>query len=465
MVTLSAGGNDAPFSLVLDACVYQWSRSCNKCDSVLAKAKDNVRGEKFAKDLDDLLEAIKDKLDSSSSRIYFVEYGKFFDTTTKQCDKVTWAFKIALGCRQFLTQDRRSAMNELVDEVNSQIKSAVERAGPQAVYVEWQSDMDLIGGRFCEPGVDETQGQDRDQTFFYEWGTHKDDPWKVPTNDLVPLTQSKRSFFQDNSAGLNLMTRSNNETANITGVSPETEGRLADSIVSTVRNGSSKWSNDNNHFGPVASALLNRTFDGTFEDQILAFMKEGAKGTPTENEFVFQDRNGTPVTIALPSGSSAIPAQYARVFHPTRAGHAIIAANVLSAMNDEAAKLLGKPSASTTILIQPTPTGPGSFQGVKVECYNDTKPVTFNFKDANQALWNFCFDHRSESLSGRPAIIGYFPGGSGENAALELKVTHDQSDDCQGVHQWDKINYYDCVGMMQQAMWDLLGECTCGQEC
>ena len=107
-VTLTAGGNDAHLATLLNYCVYQWATAWLwTCDGELDKAEKEVQGDAYLKDMKDLLIAIEGKLQDDNSRIYWAGYMRFFDTSTKECDDVTWAFSRNYGFRQFLTQARR----------------------------------------------------------------------------------------------------------------------------------------------------------------------------------------------------------------------------------------------------------------------------------------------------------------------------------------------------------------------
>lgn len=54
-----------------------------------------------------------------------------------------------------LTVDRRKKMNDLVSLVNKKISEAVERAGPQVVFVDYDWYIRSSGGQFCKKGVKE----------------------------------------------------------------------------------------------------------------------------------------------------------------------------------------------------------------------------------------------------------------------------------------------------------------------
>ena len=110
LVTISAGGNDAHLATILNYCVYQWSTIWFlwwSCEGELKKAKDAIDDQEYTEDLKNLLDAIVPKLLDKDSRIYWVGYERFWDTTTTECDSVTWSFTKNFGYREYLTQDRR----------------------------------------------------------------------------------------------------------------------------------------------------------------------------------------------------------------------------------------------------------------------------------------------------------------------------------------------------------------------
>jgi hypothetical protein len=61
-------------------------------------------------------------------------------------------------------------MNAAVDSMNEVLRRAVERAGSQVHFVDYDSYVDMIGGRFCQPGQDESAGKGANlqDLFFYQ---------------------------------------------------------------------------------------------------------------------------------------------------------------------------------------------------------------------------------------------------------------------------------------------------------
>ena len=113
-------------------------------------------------------------------------------------------------------------MNALVDLVNYKIKSVCEQHS-DCIFVDSNPNIDLLGGHFCEPGVDETydsrnggKGRNRcatvprtkartsqraretdfsgtrEETWFYEWSESpsrsRAPQWSEKQNRNCPLT-------------------------------------------------------------------------------------------------------------------------------------------------------------------------------------------------------------------------------------------------------------------------------------
>jgi hypothetical protein len=108
LITVSAGGNDANLAEILNYCIYQWSTWWGfTCDGRLRVAKDKVNKDDYTNDLQALLDAMTAKLADQNSRIYWVGYEHFWDSSTNECDQVTWSFHRNFGYREYLLQSRR----------------------------------------------------------------------------------------------------------------------------------------------------------------------------------------------------------------------------------------------------------------------------------------------------------------------------------------------------------------------
>ncbi|PYI01923.1 fibronectin type III domain protein [Aspergillus sclerotiicarbonarius CBS 121057] len=200
VILLSAGGNDVELSNILNQCIFQWAvLNSNQvtvakaaaltdpkftwagsydwdslglgCDGQLARTKSLIAGDAFSKSLDSVISAAKAKL-GSNGMIYYTGYAKFWaEDLSSACDSVSWSTWIYAS--EKLTTANRKTMNELVDSVNAQISAAVDRAGSQVKFVDYDSYVGYFNGRFCEEGVDESTKESNTRTglMFYELNT------------------------------------------------------------------------------------------------------------------------------------------------------------------------------------------------------------------------------------------------------------------------------------------------------
>ena len=76
---------------------------------------------------------------------------------------------------------RRQSMNDLVDAMNDVLRSAVEKAGPQVHFIDYDRYVDVTGGRYCQPGRDEFAGRGANlpNMFFYQTKSI-DQAWQIP---------------------------------------------------------------------------------------------------------------------------------------------------------------------------------------------------------------------------------------------------------------------------------------------
>ncbi|KAM0433675.1 hypothetical protein ACHAQK_009109 [Fusarium lateritium] len=219
-ITLSIGGNDIGLIHLLNSCIFQmgvftkeqaaaakviaevdkeyawakdfdWDSLSRGCEGQINYSKSLATSDTFAKNLDGVLSAAIKKL-NNGAKVYVTGYGKFFsEDLSDDCDKVTWTtwiYKLAnLGQpAEYLTKARRSAMNSLVDNVNGQLRAAVERAGSSARFIDYDHYLKKYRGRYCESGVDESTSESntRQGLMFYElnsWDPAGTTPWKRDT--------------------------------------------------------------------------------------------------------------------------------------------------------------------------------------------------------------------------------------------------------------------------------------------
>ena len=140
------------------------------CDKTLAasQAAIDAPSSATASNFDDLLHALKPTSADAESKIYWTGDAQFWEDSTNDCESVIWAFEYNIGNRQYLIQAWRTTMNGLVDAVNQKFQDAIGRFGSQTVYIPWAAGVVIITGRYCEPGIDEWNALNREQTAFYE---------------------------------------------------------------------------------------------------------------------------------------------------------------------------------------------------------------------------------------------------------------------------------------------------------
>ena len=192
MVTISSGGNDVGFSDLLNECVYQWSPHTNywtdACQNQITKSHDLIHDHGFAQALDRVIETARNKVRPSGS-IFWVGYGFFFDDSDGQCNGISWGSWKAWPWYQYLSQDHRRKMNDLVTDINNAIQSAVSRA-ESVIFVDWNPYSVDTYGRFCERGYPETN-EDRYGLLFYNWYTDDSKPPNFgPSTASTTLTRS-----------------------------------------------------------------------------------------------------------------------------------------------------------------------------------------------------------------------------------------------------------------------------------
>ena len=75
----------------------------------------------------------------------------------------------------------RTRFNKITDMVNDKIKEACKTVD-RCVFVDSEPTVDHLGGRYCEPGINEKyyggvdspiDGWNREKTVFYEWYVRK----------------------------------------------------------------------------------------------------------------------------------------------------------------------------------------------------------------------------------------------------------------------------------------------------
>ncbi|OCK75119.1 SGNH hydrolase [Lepidopterella palustris CBS 459.81] len=170
VVTVSAGGNDVGFIKFLNYCIYQFFvSSANDCEKVINNIWTKIEYELPA-NIAGLLDALKPKVEKKNGTILYTGYARFFGIDDNTCDNVSWSVwdYESAAAKQYLTLERRKALNDMTLAVNRRIKEAVEKAGPNVYYIDYDYYVANSRGRYCEAGVIEPD-PNRVGLQFYEW--------------------------------------------------------------------------------------------------------------------------------------------------------------------------------------------------------------------------------------------------------------------------------------------------------
>jgi lysophospholipase L1-like esterase len=173
LLTISAGGNDIGLTPILSNCVYQFYMSAeDACQKSMDEARARIANEtELYKNVTDLIEAAKPKMNPDHGVIYYTGYAGFFGTDDETCDNVTWAvWRNIEWTKQYLKLQMRRDLNEMVRSVNAIIHKAVIAAGPNVRFIDYDAEIEASRGRYCETGVQEPDAN-RDGLAFYEWNT------------------------------------------------------------------------------------------------------------------------------------------------------------------------------------------------------------------------------------------------------------------------------------------------------
>jgi lysophospholipase L1-like esterase len=166
-VTVTVGGNEADFFVLLNACVYGWLPSSGSCEEELVRAEGLVMSNAFLRRFQELVAAVVRRMEErKGALLLFTGYARFFDAETAWCDTVSfWRGRDAE--KRLLTRDVRKRFNGMVDRLNDVIKAAAEAGG--ARYVD--ADQLFEGHRFCEP---KGPGRVEVAPWFFSAGTSDD---------------------------------------------------------------------------------------------------------------------------------------------------------------------------------------------------------------------------------------------------------------------------------------------------
>ena len=173
LVTISAGGNDIGLTAILSNCVYQFYMAGeDACRKSIEEAREKISNDtQLYQNVTKLIDATKPYLNSTHGLIYVTGYARFFGSEDNTCDNVTWAvWRNVERSKQYLKLEMRQALNDMVLSVNAVLRRAVEGAGPNVRFIDYDTRIATLQGRYCELGVHEPD-PNRRGLVFYEWDT------------------------------------------------------------------------------------------------------------------------------------------------------------------------------------------------------------------------------------------------------------------------------------------------------
>ncbi|KAK5044836.1 hypothetical protein LTR84_010374 [Exophiala bonariae] len=157
VVTITAGGNEIHFFNVLNACVYHWLPFAD-CEKEIGEARAMVQSRNLINQIDTVI-ARSAKCMHPDALLLVTGYARFFNERTDLCDHVTFSRTRPLD---YLTKEKRRALNQLVSMLNDVIRASAELHGVEYIDI----DPVFEGHRFCEDGVREPD-IGREATWFF----------------------------------------------------------------------------------------------------------------------------------------------------------------------------------------------------------------------------------------------------------------------------------------------------------
>ena len=130
VVSITVGGNEVDFFVVLNACVYQWW-PLGTCEKEMATARTLVQSTSFINNFNKMVARTKRKVDDNDGVLLVTGYAAFFNDQTEQCNKISFSKRDPTNV---LTKELRRDFNEMVRLINDVIKASAEAHG--AMYVD-----------------------------------------------------------------------------------------------------------------------------------------------------------------------------------------------------------------------------------------------------------------------------------------------------------------------------------------
>ena len=186
LVTVSAGGNDALLSKVLEQCIYTPAGQ-EKCDQAIDESQDAI-DHKLHDNIVTLLQMLAPKVRKGGMAVYTL-YGQFFNAETDACSAQTWNWFEGVIEGQHgikLSKELRKTLNQMVVDANKKIKDAIgefteSSHGPSmsVAIADWDTAAGDAKGRFCEEGsADDPNDPSNDGLLFQRLNTAQDN---IPT--------------------------------------------------------------------------------------------------------------------------------------------------------------------------------------------------------------------------------------------------------------------------------------------
>ena len=209
--TITMGGNDVGILNLVATCILSFKLWGLDCDQVIDYGNGVVAAPEFKANITAVIQAAVSKGRATpvgpNFKFFVTGYAQFFNQVTTQCNDVTFKPTWNPLSAQYLTIERRTAMNGLALNLNNALKEAVsEFNDPGVVYIDY--DAQFEGHRFCDR---EEPNPNDDQTWFFNWYT-TDDPTAQALFAKIPaytasLTNSTPStgFFQTDADYINAL--------------------------------------------------------------------------------------------------------------------------------------------------------------------------------------------------------------------------------------------------------------------
>ena len=319
-------------------------------------------------------------------------------------------------------------MNRVVVKMNNALQAAVQRAGDQVVFVDYDDYVGFLGGRYCLPGVDESKGNgaNRDFLFFYEMKTTDSpfmpksdtDQYHAALNRRSAPTLAANDTLDGEIGYLIHQTIVANQDAQLDDavVNSDLDASVASqkggqkvkrhSVVgprSYQRDLNPRWAGSRNDSGCGKS-----TISGIANISTVSVRATGTGRPVPSSASCLNVHNDTHIDVVEDAAvlSWLIPDSVSRVFHPQQGGHAMIANFVLYNMASRNAASIGTKMPPQNLSITdsscPLPPSPA--------CDGDGTDRWMSRTGAISAVSSFCSNYQNLAGSaGKDATVTFNP--------------------------------------------------------